>query len=95
MHATLDELARSERVSQSYVSRLLRLTLLAPDIVESILDGRQPDRLRLEGLLEGLPQEWDAQRKRLDDPSCELIDSPSRGLPSHTRCSICGVRANV
>jgi hypothetical protein len=42
VHATFDELAKAEGVSQSYVSRVLRLTLLAPDIVEAILDGRQP-----------------------------------------------------
>ena len=39
---------------------MLRLTLLAPDIVEAILDGRQPEGMRLEDLLEGFPVEWDA-----------------------------------
>jgi ParB-like chromosome segregation protein Spo0J len=38
---TLAEMADAERISRSYVSRILRLTLLAPDIVERILDGRQ------------------------------------------------------
>jgi hypothetical protein len=62
VYGTFDELAKAERVSQSYVSRMLRLTLLAPDIVEAILDGRQPEGMRLEDLLEGLPAEWDEQR---------------------------------
>jgi hypothetical protein len=62
VHGTFGELAKAERVSQSYVSRVLRLTLLAPDIVEEILDGRQPQGMRLENLLEGLPAEWDEQR---------------------------------
>jgi hypothetical protein len=40
------------------VSRVLRLTLLAPEIVEAILDGRQPAELQLDDLLEGFPLEW-------------------------------------
>jgi hypothetical protein len=39
----------------------LRLTLLAPDIVEAILDGRQPAVLQLDDLLEGFPTEWEGQ----------------------------------
>lgn len=39
----IDEMAAAERINSSYVSRVLRLTLLAPDIVEAILDGRQPE----------------------------------------------------
>ena len=42
------ELAKSERVNRGYMSRVLRLTLLAPEIIEAILDGRQPEGLRLE-----------------------------------------------
>ena len=58
---TIEELARRERVNRGYMSRVLRLTLLAPDIVEAILDGRQPEGLRLEDLLEGFPVEWQGQ----------------------------------
>ena len=47
--ATIEELATCERVNPGYMRRVLRLTLLAPDIVESILDNRQPDAVRLEG----------------------------------------------
>jgi hypothetical protein len=61
MFGTFDDLAKAEGVSQSYVSRMLRLTLLAPDIVEAILDGRQPEGMRLESLLEGFPVEWKRQ----------------------------------
>ena len=42
VHATLEDLARAKGVHATYVSRVLRLTLLAPEIVEAILDGRQP-----------------------------------------------------
>ena len=53
------------------MSRLLRLTLLAPDIVEAILDGRQPARLQLDDLLEAVPLEWEGQRYALLPPSGE------------------------
>jgi hypothetical protein len=65
MHATFDELAKAEGVSQSHVSRLLRLTLLSPDLIETILAGRQPEGMRLEGLLAGFPDEWGCQRERM------------------------------
>jgi hypothetical protein len=51
-YATLEDLARAKGVAPSYVSRILRLTLLAPDIVEVILDGWQPAELQLDDLLE-------------------------------------------
>ena len=59
VHATLEDLARAKGVAPSYVSRVLRLTLLAPEIVEAILDGRQPAELQLDDLLDGFPVEWD------------------------------------
>ena len=63
VHATLEDLAKAKGVAPSYVSRILRLTLLAPEIVECILDGRQPAELQLDDLLEGFPLEWGRQRK--------------------------------
>ena len=54
VHATLEDLARAKGVAPSYVSRVLRLTLLAPEIVEAILDGRQPAELQLDDLLDGV-----------------------------------------
>jgi len=56
--ATVQELATAEKINASYVSRVLRLTLLAPDIVEAILDGRQPEGMTLPGLMEGVAVEW-------------------------------------
>ena len=61
VYGTFDDLARAERVSQSYVSRVLRLTLLSPSAVEAVLDGRQPPALKLNELLEGFPVEWHRQ----------------------------------
>jgi len=55
--ATLNELAAAEKINSSYVLRLLRLTLLSPDIVEAVLDGRQPDGMTLPGLMEPFPVE--------------------------------------
>jgi hypothetical protein len=59
------ELAQAEGVTRSFVNRLLRLTLLAPDIVEAILDGRQPKAMQLEELTDALPSEWEKQREAL------------------------------
>jgi hypothetical protein len=63
-YATIDELARAEKINASYVSRVLRLTLLAPEIVEAILDGRQREGVTLRGLLKGVPVVWVRQRTR-------------------------------
>jgi hypothetical protein len=60
--ATISELAAAEKMNSSYVSRVLRLTLLAPDIIEAILDGRQPEGMTLPTLMELLPVEWDVQQ---------------------------------
>ena len=60
--ATINELAAAEKINSSYVSRLLRLTLLAPGIVEAILDGRQPEGMTLPALMEPFPVEWERQR---------------------------------
>ena len=64
--ATVQELAAAEKINSSYVSRVLRLTLLAPDIVEAILDGRQPEGMTLPALMEGVVVEWEGQRQVLD-----------------------------
>jgi hypothetical protein len=67
VHATLEDLARAKGVHATYVSRVLRLTLLALEMVDAILDGRQPAELQLEDLLDGFPLEWERQRKMLCD----------------------------
>lgn len=60
---SIKELARQNHVNPSYVARILRLATLAPDIVEAILDGREPSGLSLRKLTGNLPQLWDEQRK--------------------------------
>ena len=56
------QLAEKEKINASYLARILRLTLLAPDIVETVLDGRQPKGLLLADLMKTFPVEWDKQR---------------------------------
>lgn len=65
--ASVREIAKEERVTGSYVSRVLRLAFLAPDIVEAILDGRHPVDLTAERLLvhQDLPWDWREQRRVL------------------------------
>ena len=60
--ASVRELAEAERVGHSYAGRILRLTLLAPDIVERILDGRQAPQLA--DLMQPFPVEWEKQREQ-------------------------------
>ena len=60
-HATVRDLAKAEAINESYLGRVLRLTLLAPKIVEAILEGKQPASLELDDLLKQFPVEWDKQ----------------------------------
>jgi hypothetical protein len=61
---SITDLAEQEGVTDAYVCRLLPLTCLAPDIVEAMLDGRQPKRLRLAEILGNEPIVWEEQRLR-------------------------------
>ena len=61
-HATIAEIAVAEKINESYVGRVLRLTLLAPDLVETIQTGKQPTGLQLEDLLQKFPVVWREQR---------------------------------
>jgi hypothetical protein len=60
------------------MTRVLRLTLLAPDIVEAILDGTQGPDITLARVLEGFPAEWKAQRQLLD---CGELHCRSENTP--------------
>jgi hypothetical protein len=62
-HATLADLADAEGMRRSYLCGVLRLTLLAPDIVERILDGRPTAGLAQ--FLKPFPVEWERQREQL------------------------------
>lgn len=64
-YATISEMAEAERIERGYLGSLLRLTLLAPDIIDSILDGRASRSIALPALLEPVPVVWTYQRDRL------------------------------
>ena len=58
VYATVAEMADAEAINRSYVSRVLRLTLLAPELVKTILDGRVATNLFLLDLLEPRSELW-------------------------------------
>ena len=64
-YASLTELAKTEKINLSYLCRILRLTLLAPEIVEEILNGRQFMGLQLSDLLRPIPVIWEEQRQNV------------------------------
>lgn len=63
--ATVADLAAQEGIAVSYLARVLRLTQLAPDLVEAILDARHPPGLTLQALRVQIPDEWSRQRESL------------------------------
>ena len=66
-YATVRDLAKAETIDEVYLGRVLRLTLLAPKIVEAILEGKHPATLELDDLLKQFPIEWEQQRGRLTE----------------------------
>ena len=65
IYATVSEIGDAENISKSYVSRILRLALLAPDMVDAILEGKTDQMLSLEQLERPLPVSWEEQREQL------------------------------
>jgi hypothetical protein len=68
VYGTLAEIADAELINRSFLSRMIRLSLLAPDIVEAILNGTQPPTLRLADLEGPFPLDWAEQRARFGFP---------------------------
>ena len=81
-YASISEMATAEKLERSYLGSLLRLTLLAPDIVQSVLDGRAPGEMSLPRALEGFPMHWAEQVK---------VFSTRRG-EMHPRLEMAGLR---
>ena len=76
-YASISEMAAAERIERGYLGRVLRLTLLAPDIVQAILDGRQPAEPALPALLQPFPADWERQRGRdSSDPLRSRVHAP-------------------
>jgi transposase len=63
IYTTVSDVGDAENISKSYVSRILRLALLAPDIVEAIVAGKTDQALMLEQLERPLPANWEEQQK--------------------------------
>lgn len=63
----ISEIARLEKVDRSYISRMVNLTTLAPDIVAAILDETLPENVSLFDLAVDTPLSWEVQRRRLTD----------------------------
>ena len=59
---SISDLAHNLEVDGSYVTRILKLTTLAPDIVEAIINGEEPDGLSLAKLTQTFPEVWGEQR---------------------------------
>ena len=81
------ELAEAEGVTRSFVNRLLRLTLLAPEIVEAILDGRQAKGMQLHELTRTMPMGWPEQESAACDPLKASDQTNRMFLPSSTMSS--------
>lgn len=64
-YGSIVEMAAVLGMNRWYMARLLRLTLLAPEIVEAIVDGREPDGMSIEQLRGPVAMVWEKQRKRL------------------------------
>ena len=73
---TIAELAEREKIAPSYMTRLLRLTLLAPDIVEAILDSRQGPEVTLARVLEPFPVAWSEQLTRCVGSARSILATP-------------------
>ena len=60
--STIEEIAKAENINPSYISRVLRMTLLAPDIVEAILAGSHPAGLTRAMVMQPFPMKWSSQQ---------------------------------
>ena len=65
VHTSVSEIGNAENISKSYVSRILRLALLASDMVASMLAGQTDQRLMLAHLERPLPASWEEQRRHI------------------------------
>jgi hypothetical protein len=66
--SSISELAEREGIAFTYMARLMRLSLLSPDIVDAIMDGRQPASVTLANMMEPFPLNWQEQRALWSEP---------------------------
>ena len=65
-YASISEMAAAEKIERGYLGSLLRLTLLAPDVVQAIIDGHPVEEVTLPRLLGPFPLKWSAQRNLVE-----------------------------
>jgi hypothetical protein len=63
--ASISEVAKRGGIAFTYMARLMRLSLLAPEIVDAIMDVRQPESFTLANLMDALPLDWKEQQMQL------------------------------
>lgn len=83
-YATISEMAAAEKIDRGYLGRLLQLTLLAPDIVESILHGRAPEEMSLPRVLDSFPMQWAEQAEVFSTRRAGRDHGASAILPART-----------
>ena len=85
-YASISEMATTEKLDRGYLGRILQLTLLAPDIVEAVLDGQNLGELTLPRLLEPFPLEWARQRAAAFTARVlDAVQSPTSGRRRRSR----------
>jgi hypothetical protein len=77
-YASITEMAAAERIERGYLGTLLRLTLLAPGLVETILNGRGEGEVRIQRLLEPFPLRWANQQEQLAPSECLVAEGMPR-----------------
>jgi hypothetical protein len=93
---SVTEIAEHEKLSFTYISRVVRLSLLAPDIVDAIMAGHQPPTMMLANLLEGVPVDWQIQRALwLADASLPGQSWPRHGRPTNPSGADSGVQTQL
>ena len=65
--ASISELAEKEGIAFTYMARLMRLSLLSPELVDAVMDGRQPANITLANLMDPLPADWKEQHRLWSD----------------------------
>lgn len=101
--ATVEDIAKHEKIDSTYVGRILRLTLLAPTIVESVLDGRQAGNMMLAGFMRAVPAMWTEQARLIASLSESVIALDAKSgravnqMASRTACghALCSRRSTI
>ena len=65
--ASISELAEKEGIAFTYMARLMRLSLLSPELVDAVMDGRQPAHITLANLMDPFPANWKEQHALWSD----------------------------